>query len=144
MATGLYRLRGSFRRLRPRPIFGVHTVALTPEGRIVLVRLRYAPGWRLPGGGRGPGEDSLDAVLRELREEIGLISHGRIDQADQRMDVPDFGPGEAALFVVRDVVYRPRWSLEVEAVTEAPLSGLPADMSPRAQRWLERVAPLLA
>ena len=37
---------------RPRT-FGAHALALTPERRIVLVKLRYAPGWRLPGGGRG-------------------------------------------------------------------------------------------
>ena len=55
---------------RPRT-FGAHALALTPERKIVLVKLRYAPGWRLPGGGRGEHEDPRDAVLRELREEIG-------------------------------------------------------------------------
>ena len=58
------------RRARRRR--GVHAVALTPERRIVLVRLRYAPGWRLPGGGLDAGEDLERAALRELREEIGI------------------------------------------------------------------------
>src|SRR3954470_455052 len=62
------------RRTRARP--GVHAVALTPEGRIVLVKLRYAPGWRLPGGGMQAREDPREAVLRELREEIGMTSCG--------------------------------------------------------------------
>jgi len=31
--------------------FGAHAVALTPARKIVLLRLWYAPGWRLPGGG---------------------------------------------------------------------------------------------
>ena len=56
---------------RPRT-FGAHALAFTPEGRIILVRLRYAPGWRLPGGGRSEREDPKHAVLRELREEIGM------------------------------------------------------------------------
>ena len=45
--------------------------------------------------------------------------------------------------IVRDVVYRPSWSLEVEAVTEAPVDRLPHDLSTRTRRWLELVAPLL-
>src|SRR5689334_3215370 len=62
---------------RPRT-FGAHALALTPERKVVLVKLRYAPGWRLPGGGRAWDEDPRDAVLRELREEIGLTAHGSV------------------------------------------------------------------
>ncbi len=71
----LLKLNWSVRRPRT---FGAHALALTPEGKVILVKLRYAPGWRLPGGGRGEHEDPRDAVLRELREEIGLISHGDV------------------------------------------------------------------
>jgi hypothetical protein len=35
---------------RPRT-FGAHAIALTPERKLVLVKLRYASGWRVPGGG---------------------------------------------------------------------------------------------
>jgi hypothetical protein len=40
---------------RPRT-YGAHAIALTPKRRIVLVKLRYAPGWRVPGGGRKANE----------------------------------------------------------------------------------------
>ena len=51
--------------------FGV--MALVEQGgRVVLVRHSYASGWHLPGGGVGRGEPPEDAILRELREEIGL------------------------------------------------------------------------
>src|SRR5215475_7033205 len=43
------------------------------EGKILLVRHSYVPGWLLPGGGVGRGEPPADAVVRELREEIGLV-----------------------------------------------------------------------
>ena len=122
---------------RPRT-FGVHALPLTPEGRIVLVKLRYAPGWRLPGGGRAENEDPRDAVLRELREEIGMISHGEVCLACELEERPDFKRDLASLLVVRDVRYRPqRWSWEVEAVMEAGLDDLPADLSSRAATWLE-------
>ena len=42
------------------------------EGRVLLVRHSYVRGWLLPGGGVGRGEAPADAIVRELREEIGL------------------------------------------------------------------------
>ena len=37
------------------------------------MRHSYQPGWHLPGGGVGAGEPPAEAVLRELKEEVGLI-----------------------------------------------------------------------
>jgi 8-oxo-dGTP pyrophosphatase MutT (NUDIX family) len=121
---------------RPRT-FGAHALALTPDGKAILVRLRYAPGWRLPGGGRKEDEEPRDAVLRELREEIGMTAHGDVRLAAELEEQPDYKHDLAALLVVRDVRYAPRWSLEVEEIMEAALDGLPADLSPRSAAWLE-------
>jgi 8-oxo-dGTP pyrophosphatase MutT (NUDIX family) len=121
---------------RPRT-FGAHALALTPGGKVILVRLRYAPGWRLPGGGRDEQEDPRDAVLRELREEIGMTSHGEVRLAAELEEQPDYKRDLATLLVVRDVHYEPRWSWEVEEIMEAPLGALPAGLSPRAAAWLE-------
>jgi 8-oxo-dGTP pyrophosphatase MutT (NUDIX family) len=124
---------------RPRT-FGAHALAFTPQGKVILVRLRYAPGWRLPGGGRAEGEDPEGAVLRELREEIGLTSHGEVRLAGELEEATDYKRDLASLFVVRDVRYQPRrWSWEVEQITEAAIDDLPPDLSPRAARWLEAV-----
>ena len=133
----LHRLVKAFWFLRRPRTFGAHALALTPDGKAILVRLRYAPGWRLPGGGRAEHEDPRDAVLRELREEIGLISHGAVQLAAELEERPDFKRDLASLFLVRDVRYQPRWSWEVERVIEVPLDALPADLSPRAAAWLE-------
>jgi len=128
---------------RPRT-FGAHAVALTPVGKLVLVKLWYAPGWRLPGGGRNTDEPAVDAALRELREEIGMISHGEAVLACELEEAVDFKRDLAALVVVRDVQYRARrWSWEVERVCETPLNDLPSDISPHTRRWLKAVAELL-
>ena len=125
LATAAYRLVR--RRVRRRP--GVHAVALTGERHVILVKLRYAPGWRLPGGGRDANEDPCQAALRELREEIGMTSHGKARRA--------LG-GE--LLIVEDVRYRrPRWSWEVQDVMEAEIDRLPPGLSPLAKRWLTAV-----
>ena len=107
---------------------GVHAVPLTPEGAVVLVRLTYAAGWRLPGGGRKKSETAQEGMLRELREEIGLLGHGAIERLDDIR--PSDLPGDrSALFLVRDVAYRPRQTLEVEEVREFDPADLPDDLS---------------
>lgn len=135
--TGLHQLlKLNWFVRRPRT-FGAHALALTPAGRIILVKLRYAPGWRLPGGGRRTGEEPREAVLRELREEIGMIAHGRVRLGCELDERIDFKRDLASLFMVEDVRYAPRWSWEVEQVMEASVDSLPNGMSPRALRWIE-------
>ena len=128
---------------RPKT-FGAHAVALTPTGRLVLVKLRYASGWRLPGGGRREEEPPRDAALRELREEIGMTSHGEATLAGQLDEAVNFKRDTASLVIVRDVMYQPkRWNWEIEAICEADLDDLPYDTSPQTHRWLSTVAPHL-
>ena len=128
---------------RPKT-YGAHAVALTREGRLVLVKLWYAPGWRLPGGGRDESEPPADAALRELREEIGMTSHGPVEPACEFEEEVHFKRDTCSLIIVRDVEYRPRrWSWEVEAVREARLDGLPPDLSPQTRRWLKEVGARL-
>ncbi len=128
---------------RPKT-FGAHAVALTPEGRLILVKLRYARGWQFAGGGRHASEPATDAALRELREEIGMTSHGAVQLACELEESVDFKRDTASLVVVRDVEYRPhRWNWEIEDVREAELGQLPPGTSPQTARWLETVAPHL-
>jgi 8-oxo-dGTP pyrophosphatase MutT (NUDIX family) len=138
-AHSLLRLTWLIRRPRT---FGAHALVLTPERKLVLVKLRYAPGWRLPGGGRDEHEDPRDAVLRELREEIGMTLHGRVRLAAELEQTPYFKRDLASLLIVEDVRYSPpRWSWEIERVIEAPIDDLPADMAPVAAEWITAIRP---
>jgi 8-oxo-dGTP pyrophosphatase MutT (NUDIX family) len=136
-ATALHRLLAAGRFFRRPRTFGAHAIALTKEGRLVLVKLWYAPGWRLPGGGRGESELAMDAALRELREEIGMTSYRSAQPVCELEERVDFRRDLASLVIVRDVEYRSkRWSFEVEAVREVELNDLPSDLSPQTARWL--------
>ncbi len=135
--TFLNGLRLAVRNGMGRNSAGVHAVPVTADGKVVLVKLTYAPGWRVPGGGLGKGEAAEDAILRELREEIGLLSHGAIEPLEERQPgaVPNDQP---AYFVVRDVVYRARRSLEVDEVREFDPGRLPEDTTPWTAHLVER------
>ncbi len=48
-----------------------------PDGKFLITKRKankdYAPGWwEIPGGAAQAGEDSYDAVVREVREETGI------------------------------------------------------------------------
>ncbi len=121
---------------RPRT-FGAHGIALTPDRKLILVKLRYAPGWRVPGGGRAPDEDPRDAALREMREEIGMTAHGRVRLACELEESVDFKRDLAAIVIVEDVRYRPhRWSWEIQEVSEFRIDALPRDLSGPSRRWI--------
>jgi 8-oxo-dGTP pyrophosphatase MutT (NUDIX family) len=100
-------------------------VPLTAEGRVVLVRLSYAKGWHLPGGGRKRGEEPEQAVLRELREEIGLTAHSELLRVGEFAHRPDYRRGTTTLFLLRDVRFSPRPSLEIEEIAVFDPAQLP-------------------
>lgn len=51
---------------------GVCAIIVNEQGEILLVKHTYSDGWFLPGGAARSGENLLDAIRRELAEELSL------------------------------------------------------------------------
>lgn len=90
-----------FRLARPMTL-GVRAAVFDAEGRVLLVRHGYVPGWHLPGGGVEAGETLFDALAKELHEEAmielagaplmhGIFYNSRYSRRDH-----------VAVYVVRD------------------------------------------
>ena len=136
--TAFQAVRRSVWRVTTPEREGVHGIAFTPSGKVILVRLTYAKGWRLPGGGVKTGEGGEAAVLRELRQEIGMTAWGAIRSESPFSHRPDHKRASDTLFVLQDVIYRPRrWSLEVEEVGAFALDRLPTNIAPVTAKMLE-------
>lgn len=69
---GFFLALGYWRLVRPVTL-GVCAVVVDDEDRVLLVRNSYRPGWHLPGGGVNRGESALEAIERELQEEVGIV-----------------------------------------------------------------------
>lgn len=119
--------------------FGAAGAVYDGQGRVLLVRQSYMPGWRLPGGGIDRRETPEQGVLRELAEEVGLTG-----------GVPSFfalytrpmGPATnvIALFKVTGgaIAFRP--SLEIREIVFADPAAPPAGCTEATRRRLAELS----
>ena len=120
--------------------FGVNAIVLDKNGRVVMVRHSYMPGLHLPGGGVDRGEPPEDAVLRELREEIGLSGAPVAEFVG--LFTRRFGwiTNLIALYRVRDAEYVFKPNAEIREVVLVDPANLPDGIAPGARRRLVELA----
>lgn len=119
---------------------GVRCLAIDADGRVLLVRHSYAPGWLLPGGGVERGETAYDALVREIREEAGLVAEERPHLHGLFSNEDHFAGDHVACFVLRRF-RRDAWSPSLEIVAaefHAP-SELPPGTTGGTRRRIDEV-----
>ena len=116
--------------------FGVSAIVENGEGRVVLVRQSYMLGLHLPGGGVSAGEPPADAILRELKEEIGLQSSSPPEFVGLYTRQFGFVTNVVALYRVRDARFRFKPNLEIREIALIDPKAPPADVRPGTRRRL--------
>ncbi|HLD17200.1 MAG TPA: NUDIX domain-containing protein [Coxiellaceae bacterium] len=53
---------------------GARAIVINQNKQVLLVKHTYQPHWYIPGGGVKKGESTKTAILRELKEEVGLTT----------------------------------------------------------------------
>ena len=124
----------AYKALRTPVAFGVTALMPDESGRVLLVRQRYAPGWHLPGGGVERGEPPAEAIVRELKEEVGLQSHGAPALQGLFTRVVGMTTNLVALYRVAQarIAFQP--NAEIVEILWADPKAPPADATPATLR----------
>lgn len=95
--------------------FGVCALAENTQGKVLLVRHSYMAGWQLPGGGVGRSEPPAEAVVRELREEVGLMQFSPPELAGLFTRRHGLVSNPIAFYVLREAQIAFKPNLEIRA-----------------------------
>ena len=130
--------RADFVAALPRRVVGAGGLVTDAEGRVLVVKPSYKPGWEVPGGVVEPGETPADACARELREELGVVAAvGRLLVVEHQVRPDDKGDSMMLVYDVAPV--GEAFALPPEEIEEAryvPAADLTSYLPPRQARRL--------
>jgi len=120
---------------------GVRGIVVDAEGRVLLVRHTYTPGWHLPGGGVEKGETALLSMQRELLEEAGIVAEPSAVRLVSVHANHSFFPNDHVLvYRIDDWTQRqPTSQGEIAEIRFADPLGPPEGTSPATRRRLDEM-----
>ena len=130
----------ALRALRTPVAFGVSAVVEDSQGWVALVRHSYMAGWYLPGGGIDSGESPANAVIRELKEEIGLIRSAPPELLGLLTRKVGWATNVVALYRVSDATLDFKPNLEIREMVFAHPASPPPGTAAGTRRRLAEIA----
>jgi 8-oxo-dGTP pyrophosphatase MutT (NUDIX family) len=126
--------------LRTPVAFGASAVVEDAGHRVLLVRHSYMAGWHFPGGGVDAGEPPAAAVIRELREEVGLVTSAPPDLLGLFTRKVGWVTNVVALYRVCDAVLDFKPNLEIREIMFANPNDPPPGTTPGVRRRLDELS----
>jgi ADP-ribose pyrophosphatase YjhB (NUDIX family) len=138
------RVQRAWWRLRKPQTIGVRAVVQDSAGSVLLVRHTYSTDgsrwrWYLPGGGVKRSESLIQALRRELLEEVGVEIAGNVRLAGVYSSELEHKRDHIVLFTVEGWRAVPSASGEIAESGFFAVDGLPDKTSPATRRRLDEV-----
>ena len=131
-----------YARFRRAMTLGARAAVFDREGRVLLIRHSYTPGWHFPGGGVEPGETVLDTLVRELEEESGIELTGEAELFGLYLSRHISRRDHVAVYVCRDwrQAREPRVpNLEIVDLGFHAPDALPDETTPGTRRRIAEI-----
>jgi ADP-ribose pyrophosphatase YjhB (NUDIX family) len=120
---------------------GAQGVVIDDQGRVLLVRHGYRPGWHFPGGGVEWNETIIDALGRELQEETGVEIDGMPQLHGIFTNFTNFPGDHIAVFVVcnwhQPLIPEPNKEIREQKFVSG--DNLPEELVPGARNRLKEI-----
>lgn len=107
------------------------------DSKILLVKHTYIPGWYTIGGAIDKGESPLQAMQRELKEEVGITCLGLPKLFGAYYNKKHGRDDYIFFYIVNEFDLQPARSLEILEAKWVSLDSLPEDISPATLRRVE-------
>ena len=135
------RLLQRYWRLSRGLTLGAQAALIDAQGRILLIRHTYRPGWHFPGGGVERGETVEEALAREIDEEAGVAFTAAPELFGIYSNAAVFPNDHVALFVARAWrqlrAHEPNYEIAEHRLFDP--SDLPADINPGTGRRIREI-----
>jgi len=126
-----------------RPMtLGVRAAVFDEQGRVLLLRHTYKPGWQFPGGGVEKGETAAQALAHELRDEAAITLLRTPPPFGIYANHAIFPNDHVLLYVLHPGEYeRHPWqpNHEIAEIGFFAPDDLPADTTPGTRRRLREI-----
>lgn len=119
-----------------RPVCVGVRVMMLKDGKVLLVRQTYMPGWFMPGGGVKRGETLEQATRREAREETGA-ELGDVKLMGAYSNFTEWKSDHNIVFICEDFRITGKPDSEITEIRSFPLDKLPDGLWPGHRRRLE-------
>lgn len=131
LLSGVHALRRFYWWLARPVTRGARAIVVDPKGDVLLVRHTYLEGWYLPGGKVHSGESYKNALIRELKEELGLQDIDASRMLGEYKNEYDYKKDTIEVFIVEKFTHTSKKHFEIaewgffspEALPEKTSSG---------------------